>query len=178
MLNFEKFILNRLNKIQKRNNFDPKIGLKQVKNFPDRIKDFIIFKEYLSLIQKLNLCVEVPFDPVGLNSKLKIKLSQPVYVYFAWIQEHGLWKIGSSINVDKRIKQLQTGCPSTIRDMYRVQSSRSMENIIKKLTLKHKIVFHSSEWRKLDKLHIKLIVDVISETEVNTLKLASIIKSF
>lgn len=166
----EKFIENRLKQIQKRNNFNPSFGKIQIKNSPNKLNDYVIFKEYLNLIKKCNLDIDINFDELSLNKNKTIKVAkESSYVYFARsIDNNRIWKIGKSITPYKRGQAIQTSNHEYIKVIYQIPGDYKLENLIKKYTSNFK-TDGGTEWRNLDKSEIELIVKRIKANDIDFL---------
>jgi hypothetical protein len=162
-MNINEFIFKRLKDIQKRNNFNHKIGKIQIQNQPNKYDDYIIFAEYINLIKelKLELEINIPYDPLGLELKNIKLLPNKEYVYFAKLKsDSSIWKIGYSMYPYKRGQALQTGNHESITVMYLLDGGFDLEQLILRYTFNFKTT-GGSEWRKLDNKQIKLMISRI-----------------
>ena len=176
-MDIENFIIKRLKLIQKKHNFNPNIGIKQINNQPDLIIDFSIFKEYLNIIKKLDLNIDINslHKPFGLNKKTLTKTKEN-QVYFARLESNSsIWKIGYSQAPYKRGKVLQTSNHESITIKYTIPGSRELEQLILKYTIKYK-TNGGTEWRSLDNKQIKLIISTIKNCGQNFLSESTLIK--
>lgn len=117
------YVEKRLVAIQARHNFDPAGGARQVAGHPvEIVAAYGRFRELLGVVDKLALCVRVPFDPSGLRpvARRAVREAAPVCVYFARRDRTTVWKIGSSITPATRVKAVATGNDGPIRLRYEV----------------------------------------------------------
>lgn len=172
-MDLETFITKRLKVIQKKHNFNPNYGKKQIANKPELLIDYTVFAEYLKLIESLNLNIEIPYNPFNINKKTKLK-SDKSYVYFARLMSNSsIWKIGFSKAPYKRGKTLQTANHESIKIIYQIPGARDLEQQILKFTIKFE-TNGGSEWRTLDIKQIKHIISTIKTKGVDALLKTSI----
>jgi len=174
-MTIEEFILIKLKLIQKKHNFNPLVGIKQLNNNQDLIADFSIFAEYIRLIKKLKLNVEIPYKPFEIKSKVKVEENK-IYVYFARLESNfSMWKIGHSKVPYKRGKALQTSNHESLNVIHVIPGSFELEQQILKYTIKYK-TNGGSEWRSLDNEQVKLIVSTIRTSGPEFLSLSELSK--
>jgi len=169
-LNVIKYIENRLKLIQRKHNFNPNSGKKQIKNLPELEDDFLIFQEYIKLIKKCKLNIHIKYDPLGLDKKSISKIkNRKTQVYFArHSNDPTIWKIGLSIAPNKRVKNIQVGNPEHFQTIYTIDGNLKLKNAIKYYTSKYHLD-GGTEWRRLDENVIKTIIQKIKESGTNFL---------
>ena len=89
-----------LNLIQKEYNFNPNLGIEQIKSRPELKLIYTIFKNTISFIYSNDLDIKIPYDSLGLKTKQKTKIIKPLSIYFCKVTtDSSIWKIGKSIRV-------------------------------------------------------------------------------
>lgn len=159
-----KYIAQRINTIQKKHNFNPKLGATQVAGHEKLYKDYGAFKELTDLIKSLKLNIEIPYQDQTVDI-----INRPRYVYFSQqVEAPDCWKIGNSFHPNKRAAQLEIGNPSDINVRYMLPGSiQDEKQRVQRYLSKYKI---RGEWFKLTHEEVKWIVNHIKENGYSALE--------
>lgn len=156
----ETYVAKRLAAIQKRNNFDPHVGARQISGRPEMRADYIRFKELIALIQACNLSVKIPFEA---REVLIDSVEPDVHVYAFQKIETTIFKIGWSRDPDFRIGQVQTSNEGALTLVDLAPGGFTLEQAIHRhlrlFKTRHRNRAHKGEWFNIDpKILAKIFV--------------------
>jgi hypothetical protein len=144
----------RLREIQRKHNFNPKLGKKQIRNRPDQQYDYGRFVSLREMSELLD--IPIPYDPSGSGqAKRYVFSASQRYVYFINQVGTSIWKIGSSFNPYARLNMIRVGNPHPLHLKYRVLGGLREEKTVQ-LALDE---YHMrGEWFDVDEEVIKAVV--------------------
>jgi hypothetical protein len=129
------YISRRLKDIQKKHNFNPHIGVKQIAKREDLKEPYYRFRELVDLIQKLNLSVPIPCDPIGFCPGKSVAAQKPQKLYlfrkYDGSYPTDIYKLGYSTNTHKRLEQVQGGNDGTLHVVLDIPGGRKLERYLK-----------------------------------------------
>lgn len=133
----QTYVLSRLSSIQKRFNFNPAVGRKQVRGASaERALAYGQFSELLNLARKFNWG-DVPYDPTGHIGTTK-PADNKDFVYFARLANTQIYKIGHSKTPYKRVASVQLGNDCRLIVVAVIDGGRELERKIHKLLRRYK----------------------------------------
>lgn len=150
-----KHVARRLRTLQKKRNFDPRLGARQTAGMvdPEVHKDFGRFDELLKVVKAFHLDVEVPYDAGAIPLE-----SKPTRVYFAQAVGTSSWKIGCSQNPPKRAQGLQTGNPKVLNVVRSIPGDKTLERQIHRYLKHYQIQGMTREWFSLNRRVVLALV--------------------
>jgi len=161
------YVQQRLNSTQKKRNFNPQQGAKQIAGIQDHSiqKDFGRFDELCKLAKALKLDVNVQFN----NKSVPVEEKETV-VYFA--NESGTfnWKVGFSTTPKNRTKALQTGNSHDLNAVYTIPGDKILEGNFHKYLWHYNIKGRSQEWFVLNNKIIKALLKRYEEDKTFLIK--------
>jgi len=135
-MDLDAYLQKRLDAIQKRYNFNPSRGSKQVHGDPDpkRRDAFIEFRTLLGVLKHTDCEVRVPYDPSGLDPSghLQSMCPKQLWVYFANIEGTTTWKVGFSNSPSRRKEEIQTHNAGVVGRMLTAPGDRQLEADVKR----------------------------------------------
>lgn len=147
-------------RLQKKHNFNPSGGIKQVKGSPDEVvRDFGAFQTLLKLAKKLSITLDVPYDPVAIGEFRTHVAQRERKVYFAQASNSNRWKIGCSIHPHTRVKEVQVGNDLDLMIRFDVSGGFKVERAIHKYLARYKV---RSEWFEMDHSVIVTLIQRIN----------------
>ena len=144
------YVARRLKAIQRRRNFHPEWGVKQLEGASDpRVhRDFGEFSALLDIARRI--CLDVPYDPAGLDplSHSRSPGAKPS-VYFGRLNGSDTCKIGYSKSPERRRRSLQTGNQDRISMRYTIpEAGREVEQALLEYTRRYESRGRGgTEWR-------------------------------
>jgi|SRR5688572_1383561 len=156
-----RYVKRRLAAIQKRRNFNPVWGAKQLGASTDArlLQDFYVFRELVGLARVCGL--DVPYDPAGAAPTAHdVRLSTGSDVYVAEAKR-GVYKIGHSRNPQQRRRGLQTANQDRINIRATIPGGgRALERALLRYTAHYRSGGHGgTEWR--DGLTRRVIEEIL-----------------
>lgn len=148
-----------LRAIQKKRNFNPHWGAKQLQGCADPAvhRDYGAFKVLVGLAKVCS--VTVPYGDSDTAPDPPVEAG-PSYVYFGRLENTSTWKIGFSKEPLQRRKSLQTGNQERIDVYYRIPGGFDLEQAVLRYTANYKTRGRGgTEWR--DGLTVGVIKRII-----------------
>lgn len=150
-------IARRLKTIQKKYNFNPLVGVKQIAKSPEQSQVYGRFRELVDQIKKLNLPIKVPYDPIGCGGGQPVSVKPETKLYlFQKIDGTSftnIYKVGYSTKPNVRIGAIQTGNDGTLCVRAIFPGDSGLERLLKFKLRKYKTRdrnnFKKGEWFKL-----------------------------
>jgi len=150
----EEYISRRLKAIQKRRNFNPATGTKQVTENPKLAKEYGRFRELVDQIQKLELNVPVPYDPTATGRSESKDVTKNYKIYFMRRYDNllasDIYKLGYSYQPSSRIKSLQTAQDGTLRITHVFDISKEKKEV---MNLERMLKFRFRKFKTRDLNH-------------------------
>jgi hypothetical protein len=151
-----EYINRRLKAIQRKYNFDPLVGVKQIATKPEISVPYGRFRELVKMAKKWDLQARILYDPTATGHAKLREFKRPTKLYFfRRCDNEDVYKIGWSTNPHLRLGSVQTGNDGPLKIAAVFPGGRALETKLKFRLRKYKTrdlnKFYKGEWYNIPK---------------------------